>query len=114
MTGREEKTDTLNALENLNISSIKLPSTLERISGRAFRNCAKLVAVTLPEAAVALGYSLFEECNSLQVVKLNKTFYKTKSKYFNKRIEDIGIDLEFTRIEGPEHRSECRDIVQTP
>lgn len=51
-----------------NLTSITIPSTLERISNSAFHGCTKLTNLTIPSSVVEIGRGAFYDCTNLDLV----------------------------------------------
>lgn len=54
----------------MNITAVKLPSTLETLGSQAFLYCDKLTEVTIPAKITTLKNETFQKCTSLQKVVL--------------------------------------------
>ena len=70
------------AFEGLQITSVKLPGTLERIGDRAFRNCMALREMEIPESVKEIGESAFEGCRRLEKVILPDSLERIPGKLF--------------------------------
>lgn len=51
---------------------IILPNTIQKISGGAFMNCAKLEKINIPDSVKEIGVRAFLGCSSLKSINLNK------------------------------------------
>ena len=51
-----------------NLTSVSLPSTLKRISGRMFLGCGKLTGIVIPEGVTEIGDYAFTDCWSLKEI----------------------------------------------
>ena len=58
------------AFENLDITSVSLPSTVKSIGTGAFQNCTELTSVSLPSGLTSLGNVAFKNCQSLTSVTI--------------------------------------------
>lgn len=64
---------------DLNLEDLMLPDNIEKIEARAFRDCAKLLAVYIPESIQAVGEKLFVLNNTQSPAELI-VFCETKEK----------------------------------
>ncbi len=62
------KLDSL-AFSGTAIETIELPSSLENLNNRVFKNCANLKTIALPDSVTYTGYELFMGCTSLESFK---------------------------------------------
>ena len=66
------------------LSSVSLPSTLEKIGWFAFSGCTSLKSITVPMSVKEIGYDTFAYCTKL-------TVYCSKGSYAEKYAESYGI-----------------------
>lgn len=52
------------------VTSVELPSTLERIYYEGFRGCDKLVSIELPEGLTYIGAGAFQDCAALKEINI--------------------------------------------
>ena len=71
------------ALFNKDITSVKIPDSVETIGSHAFTRCSDLKKVEMSDGVTKLGSSAFEECSSLSEVKLSKNLKVIESSTFN-------------------------------
>lgn len=57
------------AFENSGLLAIKVPLTIKSIGDGAFRGCAKLMSVIMPEGLVSIGSEAFADCPNLNLVQ---------------------------------------------
>ncbi|MGN1033432.1 MAG: leucine-rich repeat protein, partial [Intestinibacter sp.] len=62
-----------NAFSNSNITSVKIPSTVESIGFFAFKNCKSLTEVQLQEGLKSMSQGVFEGCTSLESIEIPST-----------------------------------------
>ena len=51
-----------------NLTSIKLPSTLDTISSNAFNGCSSLTSIIVPNNVTSIGYQAFYGCSKLEQI----------------------------------------------
>lgn len=54
-----------------NITSVKLPDTINTIENNAFENCTNLTEIVLPNSDITLGNSVFINCSKLSNIDLS-------------------------------------------
>ena len=80
-------------LDNTVITSVVLPTTLEKIGDGAFRNCDGLTSVFLPPSLTSFGNGTFADCD-----KLKKIFVDTSNtKYKSSNSPDINAGVLFDK-----------------
>lgn len=52
------------------VEYVLLPSTLYRIAPYAFKDCVKLLSISIPESTVEIGTSAFQNCEALSTLSL--------------------------------------------
>ena len=55
------------------LTSIVIPSTVQRIEGNAFNDCTSLISVILPEGLTYIGKGAFYRCTSLPSITIPST-----------------------------------------
>jgi len=70
------------AFDGLQITSVKLPGSLERIGDRAFRNCFALQEIIIPDSVREIGTGAFEGCRRLEKVILPDSLERISGKLF--------------------------------
>ena len=69
---------------NVKLTSVSLPSKLEKIGWFAFSGCTSLKSITVPSTVTEIGYDAFAYCTKL-------TLYCDASSYAEKYAESYGI-----------------------
>ena len=59
-----------NALEDAEVKSIELPSTLQTIGARAFKGCSNLEDIDCPDTVVGVGDYACEDCTALESISI--------------------------------------------
>ena len=59
-----------NALEDAEVKSIELPSTLQTIGARAFKGCSNLEDIDCPNTVVGVGDYACEDCTALESISI--------------------------------------------
>ncbi len=59
---------------NKNLTSVKLPETLQSIGSKAFENCERLISVEVAAERVKYGTYAFSGCTSLETISELKTY----------------------------------------
>ncbi len=71
------------AFYGTDIDNVELPSTLETINNRAFKNCEKLTYIAIPDSVTYIGYEVFMGCTSLTGFKWSANVSYINSMMFN-------------------------------
>ena len=86
-----------------NLVSMTLPNTVETIGYSAFEKCSGLYSISLSESLKDLGYNAFYDCTSLRsinipdgVTKLNHSTFAYCSKMFSVTIPDSITEIEYS------------------
>ncbi|MCR5653138.1 MAG: leucine-rich repeat protein, partial [Ruminococcus sp.] len=58
------------AFASNHITSVVIPSSVERIHGQAFSYCEQLTSVTIPSSVNTIDYSAFSNCTSLESITI--------------------------------------------
>ena len=54
------------------LTSVKLPSSLESIGGRAFYGCTSMESLDIPTNVKSIGFNTFTNCNNLKNIDISK------------------------------------------
>ena len=69
--------------QKYSLTSIVIPSTVQRIEKEAFYNCYSLISVTLPEGITYIGTASFYNCSGLQSITIPTTLTSMGANSFN-------------------------------
>jgi len=84
-----------------NLTSVKIPDTVESIENRAFNGCTNLTSVKIPDTVESIGSRAFNECKKLTSVKIPDTVKSIGSGAFNwcEGLTSVTIPKDVTIIE---------------
>ncbi|UTC54535.1 leucine-rich repeat domain-containing protein [Treponema sp. OMZ 906] len=98
------------AFENLAISDIYLPNTVQKIEDYAFSRCRNLKIVTLPSSLKEIAGSVFSECNNIETLNLSDGIESIDSKAFeNTAIRTLTIPSSVKKI-GESSFANCKNL----
>ena len=88
-------------LDNTNLTSVNIPSSVKHIGWRAFLGCASLDSIEIPHIKT-IDYEVFEDCCSLRSVLLPEGLRKISHGIFKncKSLSEIVIPNTITHIES--------------
>lgn len=99
-----------------NLTSVKLPKTLETIGEGAFCS-SSLKSVDVPQSVTSIGKSAFTDCLSLWKVKINNPQTSIYFEGENSANNAIGFDSKGSRItlkSGSRAQAECFVVIDAP
>ena len=67
----------------INITSVKLPTTVKSIGKKAFYNCSKLADVDIPSGVDSIGTEAFGSCKCLTEIRLSSSLSVIESSVFS-------------------------------
>lgn len=86
--------------------NVIIPDTIEgypvtEISSNAFRNCAAITDITMPDSIISIGSYAFDGCNSLKKVKMSSAIEKIDMYVFKNcnSLEEVVIPDKVSQIE---------------
>ena len=72
-----------NAFQQLSsLTSVSIPSTVQRIEGYAFQKCTSLLSINIPEGVTYIGDNAFEGCTALPSITIPTTLIGMGGKSF--------------------------------
>lgn len=105
------------AFENCaNLTDLQFSPDLKEIDGAAFRGCASLEAVEIPESVERLGASVFENCTNLKTARIHCTITVLEDGFFAKCVSltDVELPDSLQRISGAFTNCESLKNIQLP
>ena len=87
-------------MNQVNLSSIKLPNSLKYIGDGAFYGCSGLTSINIPNSTIEIGYNCFAICENLEEITLPNSLEKIGSECFIscKKLKAIEIPNKVTTL----------------
>lgn len=87
-------------INQVNLSSIKLPNSLKYIGDGAFYGCSGLTSINIPNSTIEIGYNCFAICENLEEITLPNSLEKIGSECFIscKKLKAIEIPNKVTTL----------------
>lgn len=85
------------------IKTLDIPSSVNYIGEKAFRNCESLQSIKLPEGLTLLNEQLFDRCKQLSDIQIPSTVTTIKCGAFNgcKALKTITLPASLSTVEDP-------------
>ena len=94
----------------LDITSVTIPSTIDSIGDRAFKECSKLESIIIPNSVKAIGKAAFRDCYSLKSIELSNSISLIDAYTFSYcPLESISIPNSVVAI-GYSAFSDCQEL----
>jgi hypothetical protein len=89
----------------LNLTTIDLPNSITTIDSSAFNGCNGLTSVTIPNSVLSIGSQAFSYCYRLTSISISKsvTFIGSKAFYDNANLTSINVDVDshyYSSVDG--------------
>lgn len=100
-------------VDNVSVTSVKLPDSIKTIEEKAFYKCRKLEDINIPDSVTAIGWSAFCGCSSLKeiIIPNSVTSIKGSAFYGCSSLKEITIPNSVTSIGGSAFRA-CSSLKE--
>lgn len=97
----------------INLTSIVIPDTIEKMGKRAFLYCKNLQSINIPESISAISDAAFVECYSLKGIEIPESVTSIGSRAFEhcEAMVSISLPSGITKIEA-ETFSDCKKLKE--